>query len=77
MIRDKVEDSYYKLTSQADQIRAYVFDVVRSAVPKLDLDEVFISKEDIARDVKEQLTVSMEAFGLSIIQVRPLLLVPY
>lgn len=69
VLRDKIEDSYYKLTSQTDQIRAYVFDVVRSTVPKLDLDAVFISKEDIAQDVKEQLTVSMETFGLSIIQV--------
>lgn len=68
VLRDKIEDSYYKLTSQTDQIRAYVFDVVRSTVPKLELDEVFISKEEIARDVKEQLTVSMETFGLAIIQ---------
>lgn len=68
VIRDKVVDSFYKLTSQVDQIKAYVFDVVRSAVPKMNLDDVFISKEDIARDVKEQLTVSMETFGLSIIQ---------
>ena len=35
MLRDKIEDSYYKLTSQVDQIRAYVFDVVRSTVPKV------------------------------------------
>jgi regulator of protease activity HflC (stomatin/prohibitin superfamily) len=68
VLRDKIADSYYKLTSQVDQIRAYVFDVVRSTVPKLELDEVFTSKEEIARDVKEQLTVSMETFGLSIIQ---------
>lgn len=68
VLQDKVVDSYYKLTCQAAQIKAYVFDVVRSAVPKMDLDDVFISKEDIARDVKEQLTVSMDAFGLSIIQ---------
>ena len=69
VIEDKVEDSFYKLTSRTDQIRAYVFDVVRSAVPKMDLDHVFISKEDIARDVKEQLTLSMDGFGLCIIQV--------
>lgn len=69
VLRDKIEDSFYKLTSQTDQIRAYVFDVVRSTVPKLELDDVFVSKEDIAQDVKEQLTVSMETFGLSIIQV--------
>ena len=35
VLRDTIEDSYYKLTSQTDQIRAYVFDVVRSTVPKV------------------------------------------
>ena len=35
VLREKIEDSYYKLTSQVDQIRAYVFDVVRSTVPKV------------------------------------------
>ena len=30
VLREKIEDSFYKLTSQVDQIRAYVFDVVRS-----------------------------------------------
>jgi regulator of protease activity HflC (stomatin/prohibitin superfamily) len=45
VLRDKIEDSFYKLTSQTDQIRAYVFDVVRSTVPKMDLDDVFTSKE--------------------------------
>ena len=37
VLRDKVPDSFYKLTNQTDQIRAYVFDVVRSTVPKMDL----------------------------------------
>jgi hypothetical protein len=35
VLQNKIEDSYYKLTSQVDQIRAYVFDVVRSTVPKV------------------------------------------
>jgi regulator of protease activity HflC (stomatin/prohibitin superfamily) len=68
VIPSKIVNSYYKLTSQTAQIRAYVFDVVRSTVPKLNLDDVFTSKDDIAMDVKEQLSASMETFGLSIIQ---------
>ncbi len=31
------------------QISSYIFDVVRAAVTKLNLDDVFIQKEDIAR----------------------------
>ena len=36
-----------------------MFDVVRSTVPKMNLDDVFTSKEEIAQDVKEQLKKSM------------------
>lgn len=64
-----VEAAYYKLTDQHSQIRSYVFDVVRSTVPKMDLDDVYLEKEQIAKDVKDQLTKSMESFGFSILQV--------
>ena len=37
-------------------IRRYVFDVVRAVVPKIDLDNVFIAKEEIAQDVQATLT---------------------
>lgn len=36
--------------------RRYVFDVVRAVVPKIDLDNVFIAKEEIAQDVQATLT---------------------
>lgn len=64
----KIEESFYKLTNQNDQIRAYVFDVVRSTVPQMNLDDVFIAKEEIAAEVREQLAKSMETFGFAIIQ---------
>jgi hypothetical protein len=34
-------DAYYKLTDPEQQMRAYVFDCVRSSVPKIILDNVF------------------------------------
>lgn len=33
---------FYKLTNSHQQISSYVFDVVRSTVPKMNLDDVFI-----------------------------------
>lgn len=33
--------AFYKLTNSHQQISSYVFDVVRSTVPKMDLDDVF------------------------------------
>lgn len=45
-----------------------MFDVVRATVPKMNLDDVFVSKEEIAIDVKEELTKSMAGFGFQIIK---------
>lgn len=68
VIVDQVYDAFYKLTNVHQQITAYVFDVVRSTVPKIKLDDVFETKEEIALAVKEELTKSMHDFGYSILQ---------
>jgi hypothetical protein len=49
-------------------LRAYVFDVVRSTVPQLDLDELFESKETVAHNVQRQLLQAMDEFGYTIVQ---------
>lgn len=61
-------DAFYKLTDSKAQIRAYIFDVVRSSVPKIILDDVFMQKETIAVSVKNELAKSMNEFGYNIIQ---------
>ncbi|CAM9777613.1 unnamed protein product [Ascophyllum nodosum] len=67
-IKQKVYDAYYRLTDPQAQIRSYVYDVVRSTLPKLDLDQAFDSKEDIAIAVKNQLEHVMEEYGYQILQ---------
>ena len=39
----------YRLTDSRSQITSYVFDVVRATVPKIRLDDVFTTKEEIAQ----------------------------
>ncbi len=68
IIRDKVSDSYYRLTDPVAQIESYIFDVVRSEIPKLTLDEVFESKDSVAHAIKESLEDSMDDFGFQIIR---------
>ena len=41
VVRDNLYDAFYKLTDSRSQITSYVFDVVRSTVPKIILDDVF------------------------------------
>ena len=69
VIHDHEQDAFYSLENYMLQINAYVFDTVRSAVPKITLDKVFEQKEEIATEVKEDLAKSMGAYGWEIIQV--------
>ncbi|MEP1489016.1 MAG: SPFH domain-containing protein [Algibacter sp.] len=68
VIRNKVEDAFYKLDYPHDQITSYVFDVVRAEVPKMILDDVFLKKDDIAIAVKAELNEAMQNYGYDIIK---------
>merc|ERR1712071_530374 len=50
------------------QIESYVFDVVRSTVPRMELDETFASKGEIANAVKDKLKDVMLQFGYEIME---------
>lgn len=65
---EKASDAFYKLSNTRTQIQAYVFDVIRASVPKLDLDDVFEQKNDIAKAVEEELEKAMSAYGYEIVQ---------
>ncbi len=64
--QDAVYDAYYKLTNPLEQIEAYVFDVVRAQIPKLELDQVFVRKDEIAEAVKRELQETMTQYGYHI-----------
>jgi regulator of protease activity HflC (stomatin/prohibitin superfamily) len=68
VIPEKVYDAFYKLEDPTQQITSFVFDVIRAEVPKLDLDDVFEKKDDIAKAVKEQLAETMDDFGYGIVK---------
>lgn len=69
IITERVYDAYYRLTDPRGQIKSHVFDVVRSSVPKMTLDEVFQSKSKIAEQVSKHLKATMEYYGYGILQV--------
>lgn len=61
-------DAYYRLSDPRGQIQSYVFDVVRSTVPRMELDDAFTSKDDIASAVLQQLKDVMDDYGYSILE---------
>lgn len=69
MVRKEfVKEAYYSLENAKNQIASYVFDDVRAEVPKLELDDVFAKKEDIAIAVQNNISQSMAEYGYKIIK---------
>lgn len=56
----------YELSDVEKQLRAYVYDSVRSIVPTMTLDESFASKDVIANHVQDELKATMEEYGYTI-----------
>lgn len=68
VLAENAYDAWYRLSDPSGQIQAYVFDVVRSTVPRMELDAAFTSKKDIAFAVLEQLTSVMKDYGYEIME---------
>jgi regulator of protease activity HflC (stomatin/prohibitin superfamily) len=60
-------DAYYRLSDPRGQIQSYVFDVIRSTVPRMELDEAFASKREIAENTNRQLESVMKDYGYEIL----------
>jgi regulator of protease activity HflC (stomatin/prohibitin superfamily) len=69
VIQGREVDAVYKLGSRKERIESLVFDEVRSRVPKLSLDQLFNSKDDIAVSVREDLKTDLIQFGYDINRV--------
>ncbi|EPS66847.1 hypothetical protein M569_07929, partial [Genlisea aurea] len=67
-LANKAADAFYKLSNTREQIQAYVFDVIRASVPRLELDAAFEQKNDIAKAVEDELEKAMSAYGYEIVQ---------
>ena len=63
-----IKEAYYSLDHPKNQIASYIFDDVRAEVPKLELDDVFAKKDDIAIAVQKNIATSMEGYGYKIIK---------
>jgi regulator of protease activity HflC (stomatin/prohibitin superfamily) len=68
VVEGKEHDAFYQLASPERQIENFVFDVVRSQVPKQTLDEVFGNKDSIAHAVGDELAADMSGFGYAIVK---------
>merc|ERR1719487_2405704 len=68
IMQDKARDAIYKLQNASAQIDSFVTDVVRGQVPRMKLDDVFESKDEIALTVRDRLTKDMADYGYTIVK---------
>ncbi|KAH1197929.1 Hypersensitive-induced response protein 1 [Glycine soja] len=70
---ERAVDAFYRLSNTREQIQAYVFDVIRACVPKMDLDSSFEQKKEIARAVEEELEKVIDSllFQTLIVDIEP------
>ena len=62
-----VYKSYYMLQEPVAQMRDFITDALRSAIPVYTLDEVFAKKDDIAKDVNATVSEQMAAYGFTLV----------
>ena len=68
VMKEKLWESFYSLDNPRNQIASYIFDDVRAEVPKMELDDVFAKKDDIAVAVRQNLADSMDEYGYNIVK---------
>ena len=56
-------ESYYSLSSPIRQFTSYARDIVRSTMPRLDLDDIFSAQDSIAQNFHDWLNDSMNQYG--------------
>ena len=59
--------AFYSLSDHQQQMKSYVFDIVRASLCTMTLDESFESKEEISSSVKGHLQEVMSAYGYAIL----------
>src|SRR5579859_6724542 len=64
----QVQDAFYKLDDPEVQMQAYAFDVVRSHIPSMDLDEAYADADTIAKHIQDTLHAQMAAYGYEIVK---------
>jgi len=65
---EKVKDAYYKLDDPEVQMKSYAFDVVRSHIPTMDLDEAYADADTIALHIQTTLQTQMADYGYEILK---------
>lgn len=62
----KVQEAFYSLTSPIYQIESYVYNCIRGKIPLYNLDDLFVERSTISKQLKEEVDHLMDSFGYDI-----------
>ena len=65
---EQVMNACYRLDTPEVQMESYAFDVVRSHVPSLDLDDAYEDADSMAQHIKTRLSEQMAEYGYEIVK---------
>eukprot|EP01006_Ploeotia_vitrea_P041306 TRINITY_DN66502_c6_g18_i1.p1 TRINITY_DN66502_c6_g18~~TRINITY_DN66502_c6_g18_i1.p1 ORF type:complete len:285 (+),score=47.79 TRINITY_DN66502_c6_g18_i1:48-902(+) len=68
VLQSQIYKAFYELTDPRQQLQSYVFNNVRAQIPHYELDKLFSAKDEIAKQLKDDLEHEMNQFGFSIVQ---------
>lgn len=63
-----IRQAFYELSLPDQQLHSYVLNNVRAQIPKHELDQLFLAKDEIAKTLKTELEHEMNHFGYTIVQ---------
>ena len=69
VIPSLVHMAYYSLSAATQQVQSYVISVVRAATVQHSMDELFVIRQEIAFQLKEELTSQLARYGYEILDV--------
>jgi len=67
IIPELVEKAFYSLSDPYHQIEDYVFNGIRGKLPKYNIDEVFLMRSEIAKELKQEIDEQMEHYGYDVV----------
>ena len=67
VLADRCRDAFYRFSNPYGQISSYAGNVIRGYVPKMMIDELFVTRDEIQKALKQELDQHMAGFGFNIV----------
>jgi len=64
---ENIHTAFYSMQNPTGQMQSFVEDAIRSIAPTLELEQLFIEKDKISREIREDLAKKMTTYGYTIV----------